>query len=269
MTRVLLHLGLHKTGTTSVQKFLEDNRAAIEPATEVLLPDRTREISRWVWRFHQLGDPDVLQVIREDLQQQLAGLQLSGRDLVISDENLLGPMPRAEDSDPYPAAATLIGIYREAMQVLPEPLQLTVCLTTRAPQDWATSIHAHLARKIRAVRLTEDRDSFTARLTRNGFARTLAAIRAELPDLDLHVNEMETLIDQPFGLAQVFVDFLNLPDNRMLRPATHRHRSPAPELIDRLIALNRSDLDEDALATAKQALLLDASEGAPAKEYQR
>lgn len=265
MTRVLLHLGLHKTGTTSVQKFLEDNRAVIDPAVSVLLPTQTREISRWVWRFHQLGDRDVLQVIREDLQQLLAALPLSGRDLIISDENLLGPMPRARGADPYPHAATLIGTYREALRILPKPLQLTVCLATRAPQDWAISIHAHLARKIRAIRLTEDRDSFTARLIRNGVEQTLAAIRAELPDLDLHVNEMETLIDQPFGLAQVFVDFLNLPDNRMLRPATHKHRSPAPEVIDHLIALNRSDLDEDALAAAKQSLLRDA----PAKEYQR
>lgn len=264
MTRVLLHLGLHKTGTTSVQKFLEDNRAAIEPAAAMLLPAQTREISRWVWRFHQLGDRDVLQVIREDLQQLLTALPLGDRDLIISDENLLGPMPRAQDPDPYPFAAALITTYREAMQALPQPLQLSVCLTTRHTHHWAVSIHAHLARKIRAVRLTEDRDSFVARLTRNGFEHTLAAIRAALPDLDLQVNGMETLADQPFGLAQVFVDFLSLPDDRILHPLTHRHRSPAPDLIERLIELNRGDLDEDALAAAKQALL-----AMPDKDRQR
>ena len=43
MRRVLLHLGLHKTGTTAAQSFLYDNRELIWPHFALVLPYRTRK----------------------------------------------------------------------------------------------------------------------------------------------------------------------------------------------------------------------------------
>lgn len=261
MSRALLHLGFHKTGTTSMQGFLRRNQAVLYRHAAVLLPEQTSELSRWVWRLHMLNDDDVKQVIAEEIAGLLAGLDLDGRDLIVSDENLLGPMPRASDVDPYPHAAALLDLWCLALRTLPHPMRPTLLLTTRGTPDWATSIHAHLARKLSAVRLTEHRDSFVPRLAAHGFDPTITGLRLALPDLDIRLHDMADLAAAPCGLAQPFVDFLPLSvaERAELQPTIHENRAPVPEITDRLIALNRSDLDDEALWDAKRAMLRDAS----------
>ena len=261
MSRALLHLGFHKTGTTSMQGFLRRNHGVLRRHAAILLPQQTSELARWVWHLHMLDDDKVKQVIAEDIAGLLAGLDLSGRDLIVSNENLLGPMPQANGRDPYPHAPALLHLWCEALRALPQPLRPTLLLTTRSTQDWAVSIHAHLARKPSAVRLAEDRDSFVARLAAHGTDTTLTTLARALPDLDIRLHDMADLATAPHGLAQPFMDFLHLSaaEQASLQPVGHENRAPAPEVTDRLVALNRSDLGDEALADAKRALLREAS----------
>ena len=43
MRRIMLHLGLHKTGTTAAQSFLYENRELIWPHFALVLPYKTRK----------------------------------------------------------------------------------------------------------------------------------------------------------------------------------------------------------------------------------
>lgn len=257
MTRVLLHLGLHKTGTTSTQTFLDNNRSIIEPHAALMLHRETRAIARWGWHYHMLRDPDALQVIDEELRDALDRLNLDGRDLIISDENFLGQMPRGDGPDPYPCAVDLLTTYLSVFQVLPQPVEVIAHITTREFSDWAISIHAHLASKLTQVRLTKDRESFINHIMEHGPETTLAEIRKALPDLDLRVEKMEALLRSPMSLAQPFVDFLHLSESEksQLTPVGHRLRGFAPHIVDELIEMNRSDIDDDTLESAKRSFL--------------
>lgn len=257
MTRVLFRIGFHKTGTTSANRFLQDNRGIIEPHAALMLHRETRPITRWVSTYRQLGDPAALQVLQDDLEGAFAALSLQGRDLIISDEDFLGSLPLGDGPDPYPDAARLVAVFRAAMRALPQPVQLTLSLSMRATPDWAQSVHAHLVRKLTRVRMTEDATSFTARLIANGPETTVAAIRAAHPDLHLQLDRMDDLLPQRHGLGQPFVDFLDLPQGEQARltPAGHHLRGQSAQMTERLLQLNRSDLDDDALAAAKKSLL--------------
>lgn len=257
MTRVLFRIGLHKTGTTSANRFLQDNRAIIERHAALMLHRETRPITKWVGVYRQLGDPAALQALREDLEATFAAQALNGRDLIVSDEDFLGSLPLADGHHPYPDAARLVSVYRAAVQALPRPVHLTVSLSMRQTPDWARSVHSHLVRKLTRVRLTEDEGSFTARLIANGPERTIAAIRDAHPDLNLQLDRMEDMLPQRHGLGQPFVDFLGLSerDQAQLAPAGHHLRGQPANVTERLLHLNRSDLDDDALAAAKKALL--------------
>ena len=264
MTRVLLHAGFHKTATKSVQDFLTRNGRLIYPRAAIVLPARIRDITRTGFWVQDLPGPAMLARLRDEYRAFLGTLNLAaakgnpGRDLIISAENIAGRLPAGDDADgPYPAAADLIGALVGALATLPAPVEVTVYLSLRAQDDWARSLYAHTALKRHGVRVTEDQPGFAARLGRVPLADRAAAIAAALPGCRVLIRDIADLADAPFGVAQPFVDFLRLPDAdlaRLERPL-HLHRSADPALVDRMVALNRSDLDAAGLAAAKQGLM--------------
>ncbi|TRW97571.1 hypothetical protein FNJ84_08690 [Paracoccus sp. M683] len=262
MTRIFVHAGFHKTGTKTVQHFLHQNGPVIWPRSAIVLPSRLRQVTRIGFWYQDLPEPGLLDQWQEAMETFLRSLDLApakpgkaGRDLIISAENLLGRMPNQVGPDPYPVAVDLLDRLIRALGVLPQPAETTVYLSQRQPQDWLRSVHSHLALKSR-IRLREDLDQFTARLGQLSLADQARHIAAALP-VRVITHDIATLAEAPFGIAQPFVDFLNLPAAALARltPVGHVYRSAAPELVAALIALNNSALDGDALVAAKQALI--------------
>ncbi|MDO5704337.1 MAG: hypothetical protein Q4G49_04595, partial [Paracoccus sp. (in: a-proteobacteria)] len=126
-------------------------------------------------------------------------------------------------------------------------------LSTRAPMDWARSLHAHHARRLTGLRQTGSAEDLAAGLVRWPMA---ALTDMTIPGTTVTATDIATLAGQPFGIAQPFVDFLRLSPHLIARlsPVPHLHRSD-PAITDRMMALNRSDLNDDALEQAKRAIL--------------
>lgn len=95
---VTLHLGAHRTGTTTLQKYLEENRDNLEEiGTEFWGPKQTRAglFSGLEKRPNRLTNEETLHVKRscDLIWSALGRLEMKGvKSLIISEENMIGTM---------------------------------------------------------------------------------------------------------------------------------------------------------------------------------
>ena len=164
MTRVLLHPGFHKTGTKSVQQFLSANGPVIWPHAALILPNRIRAITQLAFASTRNPTADMLALLGDEMRRFLATLSLSRkgekppRDIIISAENLAGPMPRG-DGPGYPALQAILTALTAALHDSAGAREVTIYLSLRDQQDWARSVHAHHARRLSGLRLTDGVDA--------------------------------------------------------------------------------------------------------------
>jgi hypothetical protein len=256
--QVLLHLGFHKTGTSSAQGFLHANRTLIWPQAALVLPGRIRPVAHAVFNHGFERTRTSLSEITTAMRGVLAAMTLGPkRRIVISSENLLGPMPLGLTEAPYPEAAAIVRALLDGFAGLGWSVEVTLYLSTRAQEGWAESLWAHQARKTQPVPFAEDLASFRARLGRVPLAAQLDSLRAGLPEGRFLVHDCADFAAMRFGAGQPFVDFLALPKplQDQFRPVPRKNVSPPRPVTEELIALNRSALGADALAEAKRALL--------------
>ena len=256
--QVFLHTGFHKTGTSSAQLFLQENRALIWPRAALVLPGRIRDVAHAVFSHHYERDAGSLAAITAAMRTFLATMVLGPkRRILISSENLLGPMPRGLTPAPYPDAAAILRALIAGFDAFDWPVQVTLYLSTRAQGPWVDSLWAHQVRKDQMIPFTEDLESFRARMNRVSQAEQLDIIRRNVPGVKLVTQDVAGFDAQPFGAGQPFLDFLGLPPGQRaaFQPVLRRNVAPPRAVTEALLALNRQGLGEAELAAAKQALL--------------
>jgi len=129
-----------------------------------------------------------------------------------------------------------------------------VLYTTRDAEPWLKSLYWQ---NLRAQRLTEDFETFRARLAP---AADLGGIVAETRALlgaqaEVHGRAIEACGAPPLGPLGAALDLLDLPKDH-LAPLP-RHNLQPEDAAARLLALNRSGLPDGALQEAKRAVLRD------------
>ncbi len=105
LMKIILHIGVHRTGTTSFQQFLRDNQGS--PAAQSLEfwgPKRVRR-SLLPGVFRQPTDPKAARRAAGRARLHLARLQDAGvKQLLVSDENMIGSARQClRSSKLYPA----------------------------------------------------------------------------------------------------------------------------------------------------------------------
>lgn len=261
--QVFLHLGFHKTGTSSAQMFLHENRELIWPKAALVLPGRIRAVSQAVFAHDFERDAAALRAITDAMREFLATMTLGpNRRIVISSENLLGPMPKGIGAAPYPDAVAVVRALLAGFARFAWPVEVTLYLSTRAQAPWVESLWAHQVRKDQPIPFTEDLEPFRARMARMTQADQLQALREGLADLRIVTQDMSRFDNLRFGAGQPFVDFLALPAavQDRLRRVDHRNVAPSRAVTGELLALNRACLGEAELAAAKQAVLAQAGQ---------
>ncbi|MFK7753552.1 MAG: hypothetical protein AB8B51_13480 [Sedimentitalea sp.] len=108
MSGIFIHAGAHRTGTSSFQQCLADNRARLEGAGyDVVYPGRDGAPGgrlRLDLPRPRHGEKRV-PGFGESVARHLAGLRAPGRGLVLSEENIPGPMRHFYEGRFFPAAA--------------------------------------------------------------------------------------------------------------------------------------------------------------------
>ena len=205
MSRLIIHVGTHKTGTTSIQAYLAANRDALA-ASGVLYPDATRFFGRNPEVHHNLANalargedpfPKPLLRFREHL-----GARLADHDAVIlsSEQFYRHLIPREKPAD----AAELWArrdAYLARMAAYFEPLAPTISIYLRNPVALAES---KFANSTVATAVVAD---FAAYVENSGwsyeYGRHVAAFRRHFATVEAHSFERAT---KPSLIAGFFAD---------------------------------------------------------------
>ena len=265
MTRVIVHAGFHKTGTTSLQTYLARNRKALKPwfdyygKAEFLQAGAAARIygqRRFAWRRR---------AFRRAFRRFLDTIPRAGT-IVLSRETFAGAMPGHRDflgrtlTSYTPAAVPLAREITRALRRRFGPDTVVEFLyTIRERESWLRSVYGHL---LRSIHLTEDYEVFRATLADTPDLREQAnAIAAALQPVPVHMARLEDFSDHPAGPAGAVLVLAGVPDDlaASLPPARHEYRGQSPQMQAEFLALNRSGRSKAELKALKAAMIAEAA----------
>ena len=266
MTRVIVHAGFHKTGTTSFQDYFKQNRKALSPfltysgKTDFLQAGAQARIygqRRFWWRRL---------MFRRAFRRFLSGIP-DAPTIVLSRETFAGAMPGhrglgGRQVENYSDAA--IPLAREILNALRRRFGADVVVefiyTLRDRDTWLASVHGHL---LRSIHLTDDLDSFRANFrTMPDLEADAARIARALYPVPVHMAWLEDYAARPDGPAGIVLDLIGVSATlrRTLTPATRRNPGQSAQMRERFLAINRAGGNRASLKQAKAALLAASSQ---------
>ena len=268
MTRVIIHAGYHKTGTTTLQDFLFKNKDLLAPYLRYYGKNDFRLAGAHARIYAQKPFPWRLYKFRKSLRRFLADLPAGGT-IVLSRETFSGGMPGhrrfsgALMTSYHRPARRLAGvIISELQRKFGQDVEITFFYTTREREAWIRSVHGHL---LRSIRLTDDFEAFRARFPAlagpEEEAQRMAAALAPVPVV---TAALEDYSHHPHGPAAALLDLVGMP--KMARPALKQaqrsNRGQDSGLRDAFLALNRGPKQgRAALKAAKEKLIREAQNG--------
>lgn len=255
--RVLVHFGFHKTGSSTAERTLFDNRAALSGDFDIVGRKTWPEVSAAAKRASVDRGPKALAAFGAALAARLAeGMPSGRRGLCISNVDLCGAMPGHPGVSDYSAVPPLMGeTGRRMIERFGADVDLRFLATIRAPEPWLRSLYWQ---NLKVNRLTLDFGDFAGRYGRAAdFAPVLTAIEAETGGRPLIRARLEDSACDRLGPAAPVLAAMGLPEPVARTLTAHRALKVAPdEAVQRaVLKMNRSDLPDAALADAKAAAI--------------
>ncbi|MDE9449879.1 hypothetical protein J3R80_05260 [Aliiroseovarius sp. Z3] len=258
---VIVHAGFHKTGTTSLQDFLSQNRAALAPYFDYYGQRDFLNAGAAARLYAQRPFPHRLYLFRKALRTFLASIP-DHEVIILSRESFSGGMPGHRMlggrliTSYLPAAQKLARTIVKELRLRFGPgVAITFFYTTREREDWLRSVHGHL---LRSIRLTDDYDTFRGRFPMDVAPVEQARGMAEaLSPIPVVTAALEDHSDDPNGLATALLDLADVPASVRadLAPAPHTNRGQREKLRAAFLALNRQRLSKQELKAQKERLL--------------
>jgi hypothetical protein len=257
---VIFHAGLHKTGTSQLQRALERHAAALAPGHLVVTRSQSpafaaaAEAAR---EYSNAPDAALLDGLRHHLDLWVAGLNLApDQGLIASSEDFVGLMPGHRRTRNLSAAPVIAQAIADALTArFGDTLDLTLIYTTREPQSWLKSVHWQLS-KHPGFLMPRDR-YMTQFFATSDHAALVRAIAEQVPGHRVTSAALETCGTRRLGMVEAIYDLIDLPDalRKTLNPAPMTNPSPLHDLADAYVALNRAGIPRDTLKRLKLALL--------------
>ncbi|MDD8022888.1 MAG: hypothetical protein PHX82_07270 [Paracoccaceae bacterium] len=260
MTRIVVHAGFHKTGTTSLQDYLRHNPHRLTDHAAIYLKEdflaagncgRLYGLRPYPWRLWRF---------RHALRQFLTGIEAVPQ-IFLSWEGFSGVMPghqrlltgtiRDFSRSAIPLARTIASELRHRFG---PDCQIEFLYTLRDRESWIRSVWGHL---VRSIRLTQDFASFRRGLPDLPRLDAEAArIARALAPVPVHTSWLEDCRNDPLGPAGAALRLLGVPEATLatLPPAPTRNLADPPELSAAYLQLNRSMTDKVALKREKAQL---------------
>lgn len=253
--RVLLHVGMHKTGTTGIQQFMALNRAALarhgvlyptlyghdsHPELALCLPNRREEMMLRM-RGALPARPGPTWPDRETAYARLASeFRDSGSEvLVLSSECFM------EWLDPADVKAAL-------SSALDCPV--TVLMYLRNQSDWLESVFRQVVRDPE-IRFAGERDELP-QVAQTDYLAVLQPWAAAFGAQHLRVRSYDTVTSRGVGAVRDVLGVLGLPPSAHFRyPLRNANAAASAAQIEVLRGLNRSGAtDEEFLRTIRDMI---------------
>ena len=255
MARMVIHAGFHKTGTSTVQRMLKQNRRLIIPEARFFDHTHMPAVCESARAYSVSRDLLDLLAFTYELGEFLTGLKRKlDRNICISSENLVGNIPGRKGLKSYDAAPILMKAFVHTVgRILPRPPEMIFYFSTRSPQPWLKSCHSQ---HLRAVRMTKSAAEYAETFAASAeLDRIIDMVRLAVVPHKVATASLEDIGDLPLGPVTPILDLLEISQdlrNQMtLVPATNQALPDA--LSEEFLRINRSDMPWRDLPIAKQA----------------
>lgn len=255
MNRILVHFGLHKTGTSSAERTLNLNAKALAPRLKIVTRKTWLDVSDAAKVFSIHPKPQKLTAFAAVLSDRLVTID-DGRDLCISNVDLSGHLPGHAKISNYDAVPILVGEIKKCLIArFGAGVDMAFMVSTRPAEDWLKSLWWQ---NLKVQRLTEGLTTFSDRLRpMSDFSGLLADIQASLGPTPLLITDLVKTGDLHLGPAAPVLKAMGLTVAQMkLLVQGPRLKQSLPEDLQlAILILNRSDLSQQELTEAKSETL--------------
>ena len=256
--RIIFHAGFHKTGTTSVQTTLRENRPLMKQHIALRRRWHMQELMSATRGYSTWRDPLTLIKAQDRFEQVMDGVpDMPKRTLIMSAEELCGHLPGRGDLKDYSAAPVLLYAFWDIAQRRFPKAEILIYLTTRGPDAWLTSAYwEHVQSSDMTLDLDEFREKYRS-------AANLTAMSAEIASrvpCPVHTAALEDCRALPHGPADPLLDLCDLPLSvraQLIKQPPANQTLPEGTLRA-LLKANRSLSNPDTRRAAKGAIIAEA-----------
>lgn len=253
MVRMLIHAGFHKTGTTSVQKMLAQNKKALYRESHVFLRRHIKPVCEAARTFSASRQKQDLLLFSYELSSFLEGLNdRLDRNICISSEDLCGHMPGRRDIRTYDAAPILMKAFVHTVEkTMPNPPEMVFYLSTRAANSWLRSCYSQ---HVGVVRMTMTPEAYSEAYAESArLDRIVDMVRLAVAPHRFETRSLEVVKDTPLGPLTPILDILDIsPEIRSrLKPLPPANVAVPDVLQQEFLRLNRSNLSYEDVRRAK------------------
>lgn len=265
MTRVIVHAGYHKTGTTSLQDFMAANRDRLAPVLAYYGKMDFLGAGANARIYAQRPYPWRLVRFRRSLRKFLKSIP-NDELVVLSRETFSGGMPGHHrvggalmTSYFGPALKLAHAIIAELRRRFGPDVEITFFYTTREREAWIRSVHGHL---LRSIRLTEDFETFRAHFPALASpaeeAQRMAGALSPIPVATAALEDWGSTTEGPAG---ALLDLAGVPADLRARlaPVPRANLGQSGDLRAAFLDLNRQGLSKSRLRAAKARLADEAA----------
>jgi hypothetical protein len=252
--RIVIHAGFHKTGTTTIQNTLRQNKPLLRPDISVVLRDGMLGLCEAARAYSVSKSALDLGMVQFETAETLQEFTEFSGTLLLSSEDLSGHMPGRRGLKSYAAAPKILNaIYNAAAGVF-SGVDVSFFFGTRAAKPWLNSCYAQ---HLQATRITQSAQDYSMSYKGSAQLNTVVdATRNAVPHAFVLSSELGDCSSLRLGLLDPLLDHLEVPQStkdqfEILPPA---NTAPPQAKMDKLLALNRSDLSDTDLKLAKRAL---------------
>lgn len=257
--RIIIHAGFHKTGTSTIQTTLRENRVAMKGQVALRMRWHMKELVAATRGYSTWRDP--LTMIKVQHRFGLMMNELPGmprRTLIISAEELAGHLPGRDEITDYSAAPILLYAFWEIAKKRYPAAEINIYMSTRAPEPWLKSAYWE---HVKASNMTMDFDAFAAEYEGASDLDTMIAEIASRVPVPVYHQRLEDCADLPLGPASPLLSLCDIPEDVLakLTPMPPENQRFGDDVLEALLKVNRSYDSSEARKAAKQTILNEAS----------
>jgi hypothetical protein len=257
--RIVIHAGFHKTGTSSVQQVLRENRQVLKPELAMRLKGQMKDLMHATRGYSTWRDPFTLAKATTRFGAVLDGLTaMPRRCLVISAEELSGHMPGRSGLSDYSAAPILLEQFSEQISARFPRAEQVVYFSTRDPKSWMKSAYWE---HVKSSSLTLDFTDFTKTYqSASDLDHIVEQVRNAL-NIEVFSTRLEECSTLRLGPADPLLDLCDISSGLRdkITPQPKKNQRFDDAVLLALLDANRAYADRDERKAAKQLILAEAS----------